>query len=93
MRGTLTGADEQPAGRSDAGIIHLAGHGAEQGPITPTDAETIHKAWKLAQSRFRKKDALMAAVERLVDHGYLIPQQTNHATGGRPASPHYKVRL
>lgn len=125
-----------------AGIIHLAELGAEQGPITPVDAETIHEAWKLGayfkaaaigaflamgtdhitadavyllkrieklcgngdelserdmhvatQSRFRKKDALMAAVERLVEHGYLVAQQTNRATGGRPASPRYKVRL
>jgi hypothetical protein len=45
------------------------------------------------QSRFRKKEALMAAVERLVEHGHLIPQQTNRATGGRPASPRYRVRL
>ena len=45
------------------------------------------------QSRFRKKDTLMAAVERLVEHGYLIPQQINRPTGGRPASPRYKVRL
>jgi hypothetical protein len=43
--------------------------------------------------RFRKKEDLMVAVNRLVDHGYLIPQRTNTATGGRPASPRYRVRL
>ena len=45
------------------------------------------------QSRFRKKETLMVAVQRLAEHGYLIPQQTNRATGGRPASPRYQVRL
>ena len=49
----------------------------------------LHRA---CQSRFQKKAALIAAVDRLVDHGYLIPQQTSQQkTKGRPASPTYKV--
>jgi replicative DNA helicase len=47
----------------------------------------LHRA---CQSRFQKKDALMAAVDRLVDHGYLIPL-AQQKTGGRPASPTYRV--
>ena len=31
----------------------------------------MHRA---CQSRFPKKDALLAAIDRLVDHGYLLPQ-------------------
>ena len=47
------------------------------------------------QSRFQKKDTLMAAVESLVDHGYLIPQvvQTPTSKGGRPPSPKFEVCL
>jgi replicative DNA helicase len=42
------------------------------------------------QSRFKTKDALMPAVGRLVDHGYLEPLPAK-PTGGRPASPSYTV--
>jgi hypothetical protein len=45
------------------------------------------------KSRFRKKEALMVAVDRLIQHGYLIPEQQDRTTGGRPASPRYKVCL
>jgi replicative DNA helicase len=47
---------------------------------------------RLAQ-RFAKKADLMAAIGRLADHGYLIPQDIPRSTGGRPPSPRYKVRL
>jgi replicative DNA helicase len=125
-----------------AGILHLAEHGADAGPITPIAADTIAKTHRIGEyfkaaainafievgtdlatahavyllgriekiastgdllserdihqatrSRFRKKDALMEALAILVDHGYLILQQTKQATGGRPPSPRYKVRL
>jgi replicative DNA helicase len=65
-------------------IEKIAGDGDE---LSERD---MHQA---CRSRFRKKDALVVAVGVLVDHGYLIPQQTNQATGGRPPSPRYKVRL
>jgi len=45
---------------------------------------------KQTQSRFKTKTALMPAVGRLVDHGYLQPVETK-PTGGRPASPRYRV--
>jgi len=48
----------------------------------------MHVATK---SRFKKKAALMVAVHRLVDHGYLIPEEKPPPTGGRPASPRYRV--
>jgi len=50
----------------------------------------MHMATK---SRFRKKEALMVAVDCLIQHGYLIPKQQDRTTGGRPASPRYDVRL
>jgi replicative DNA helicase len=42
------------------------------------------------QSKFKTKDTLMPAVSRLVDHGYLEPLPPM-PTGGRPASPRYKL--
>jgi replicative DNA helicase len=42
------------------------------------------------QSRFKTKVALMPALGRLVDHGYLQPIPAK-ATGGRPVSPRYTV--
>jgi hypothetical protein len=65
-------------------IGKIRGHGDE---ISERD---MHMATK---SRFRKKDALMVAVDLLVQHGYLIRQQANQATGGRPGSPRYVIRL
>jgi replicative DNA helicase len=44
-----------------------------------------------SRSRFRKKDDLLPALERLVDHGYLLPLPKPEPTGGRPQSPRYKV--
>lgn len=125
-----------------AGILHLAEHGADAGPMTPVAADTIRKAHRIGEyfkaaainafiemgtdqaiadavyllgriekiagdgaelserdmhvatkSRFRKKDELMVAVSILADHGHLIPQQTDRATGGRPSSPRYVVRF
>ena len=48
----------------------------------------MHRA---CQSRFPKKDVLLAAIDRLVDHGYLLPQTAQQRGKGRPASPKYKV--
>jgi replicative DNA helicase len=65
-------------------IEKIAGDGDE---LSERD---MHQA---CRTRFRKKDALTAAVDILVDHGYLVPQQAKQATGGRPASPRYTVLL
>jgi replicative DNA helicase len=43
------------------------------------------------QSRFKNKSALMPAVNRLVEHGYLDPLPPSAPTGGRPASPSYEL--
>jgi hypothetical protein len=44
-----------------------------------------------AAKRFKKKDDLLPAIARLVDHGYLLPLPSHRSTGGRPASPVFKV--
>jgi replicative DNA helicase len=44
-----------------------------------------------SRARFHTKADLMPAVDRLVDHGYLIPMPPPKPTGGRPASQRYKV--
>ena len=38
------------------------------------------------------KDALVAAIDGLVDHGYLLPLTVGQQRGrGRPASPTYRI--
>lgn len=54
------------------------------------DAVSERDLHRASQSRFPKKETMVAAVERLVDHGYLIPVP-QQKTGGRPASPRYRV--
>jgi hypothetical protein len=44
-----------------------------------------------SRPRFPTKADMMPAMNRLIDHGYLIPQTAPKPTGGRPASPRYKV--
>ncbi|OBG69243.1 hypothetical protein A9X05_05260 [Mycobacterium sp. E3298] len=47
----------------------------------------------LSRTRFPKREAMMPAVERLVDHGYLLPiQQKKPEGGGRPPSKKYRAR-
>jgi replicative DNA helicase len=48
----------------------------------------LHVACK---SRFKKKADLLPALDRLVEHGYLFPLAAAEPTGGRPASPRYRV--
>jgi replicative DNA helicase len=48
----------------------------------------------LSRARFPKKEAMMPAIDRLVDHGYLAPlpaEQTKSERGGRPASRKYRL--
>jgi replicative DNA helicase len=40
--------------------------------------------------RFKTKSALRPAVDRLVEHGYLIPLDASEQTGGRPSARRYK---
>jgi hypothetical protein len=57
-----------------------------------TDEVSERDMHRACQSRFPKKDVLLAAIERLVDHGYLQPLTASQQKGkGRPASPKYKV--
>src|SRR5262245_27290016 len=120
-----------------AGLLHLALHGPEDGPIKSVNAETILAAHRIgtyfqacainafiemgadphtadavylldriqhlsvdelserdmlrAAMRFKTEDDLAPALARLIDHGYLIPTDDPEPTGGRPASPRYKV--
>lgn len=46
---------------------------------------------RACKSRFRTKARLTPALERLVEHGYLFALPKPAPTGGRPASPRYKV--
>ena len=64
-------------------IETIAGDGDE---VTERDMQRVAQ-------RFPTKEAMTPAVRRLIDHGYLIPQQqTNRAKGGRPPSPRFTVR-
>jgi replicative DNA helicase len=44
-----------------------------------------------SRSRFKTVNDLMPAIERLIDHGYMYPLPPSKPTGGRPASPRFKV--
>jgi uncharacterized protein DUF3987 len=44
-----------------------------------------------SRARFKTKTDLMPALDRLVDHGYLMPLPAPRPTGGRPPSPRYRV--
>ena len=48
----------------------------------------IHRATK---SKFKKKADLLPAIDRLVEHGYLIPAAPTGPTGCPPAAPRYRV--
>ena len=44
-----------------------------------------------AAKRFTTMAQLRPALDRLIDHGYLVPQEPQEPTGGRPASPRYRT--
>jgi replicative DNA helicase len=44
-----------------------------------------------SRPRFPTKAAMLPALKRLVDHGYLLQLEPPKPTGGRPASPRYKT--
>jgi replicative DNA helicase len=71
-----------------ADAVYLLGRIKHLGTDTVSERE-LHRA---CQSRFPKKDALVAAIDRLVEHGYLLPQSAPQQRGrGRPMSPVFTV--
>ena len=44
-----------------------------------------------SRSRFPTMAAMIPALRKLVDHGYLIPLAVPKSTGGRPASPRFRT--
>ncbi|MGH3266900.1 MAG: YfjI family protein, partial [Trebonia sp.] len=79
---------EMGADRATADAVYLVERvtGLGQDEVSERD---IHRACK---SRFKTKAELIPALERAVDHGYLIPiSDSAKPTGGRPASPRYRV--
>jgi replicative DNA helicase len=44
-----------------------------------------------SRSRFKTKTELKPALDRLVEHGYLVPLLDAKPTGGRPSSPLYRI--
>lgn len=44
-----------------------------------------------SRGRFRTVASMGPALDRLIDHGYLVPITDTKPTGGRPASPRYTV--
>ncbi|MGV0790485.1 YfjI family protein [Mycolicibacterium sp. XJ1819] len=56
-------------------------------------AEVSLRDMQRAAQRLKTKQDVLAAVDRLVEHGYLIPldQEQDRAAGGRPPSPRYRV--
>ena len=57
-----------------------------QGEVSERD---LHVA--SSRARFKTKRDLRPALDRLIDHGYLIPLPAPEPTGGRPASPRYRI--
>jgi hypothetical protein len=63
--------------------------------VASLDAEEVSERdvfSRCNRSRFPTTAVMAPALNRLVEHGYLIPlEQTKKLGGGRPASPRYKV--
>ena len=57
------------------------------GPFEVSERE-LHMASK---GKLRTKEALKPALKKLDDHGHLIPLEAPKPTGGRPASPRYRI--
>lgn len=55
--------------------------------------EVSERDMQRAAKRFKSREELLPAVDRLVDHGWLIPLPPPAATGGRPASRRYRVTV
>jgi len=72
-------------GTSDA--IYLLGRIRNLGQDEVSERD-LHVA---SRPVFKTKADLIPALDRLIDHGYVIRLPAQKATGGRPASPRYKV--
>ncbi len=53
--------------------------------------EVSHRDMHRAAKKFKSRHDFDFAVDRLVDHGYLIPLAVPKSKGGRPGSPRYTV--
>ena len=60
-------------------------------PSRPGRGVRARSARRRSRARFKTKQDLRPALDRLVDHGYLVPLPAPEPTGGRPASPRYRV--
>jgi hypothetical protein len=78
---------EMGTDRGAANAIYLLGRIRQLGQDEVSERD-MHLA---GRSVFKKKADLTPALDLLVDHGYLIPLPHPNPTGGRPASPRYKV--
>jgi len=77
---------EMGTDRGTADAIYLLGRIRQLGQDEVSERD-LHVA---GRSVFKKKADLTPALERLVEHGYLI-RLPDAPTGGRPASPRYEV--
>jgi hypothetical protein len=84
---TINAFAEMGTDRATADAVYLLGRIQQlcQDEVSERD---IHVA---SRSRFKTKADLQPALERLIDHGYLIPLEKPESTGGRPASRRYEV--
>jgi hypothetical protein len=78
---------EMGADRATADAIYLLGRIRHLGQDEVSERD-LHVA---CRSVFKKKTDLTPALGQLIDYGYLIPLVHPKPTGGRPASPRYKV--
>jgi replicative DNA helicase len=53
--------------------------------------EVSERDMQRVAKRFQARADLLPALNRLIEHGYLTPLSAPKSTGGRPASPRYKV--
>jgi replicative DNA helicase len=79
---------EMGTDRATADVVYLLERIERLGNAEVSERD-IHTA---ARSRFPTKVDLRPSLDRLIDHGYLVPQPPPESTGGRPASPRYRVR-
>ncbi|HTX95101.1 MAG TPA: YfjI family protein [Mycobacterium sp.] len=78
---------EMGADESTADAVYLLGRIARK-CVEELSERDMHVA---SQSRFKTKADMLPALQRLVDHGYLAPLPAARPTGGRPASPRYRI--
>lgn len=55
------------------------------------DDVSEREMFNISRARFPSMAAMTPALGRLVEHGYLTPEEPSKPTGGRPASPRYAI--